>query len=55
MQTSIVPDTTEHTTYLLLDEIGHYGSTWREISAEDANVLQSTKVIGAKPTQGENE
>ena|SRR6516162_7405334 len=37
MQTSIVPDTTENTTYLLLDEIGHYGSTWREISAKDAN------------------
>ena len=46
MQTSIVPDNTEHTTYLLLDETGHYGSTWCEISAEDANeatIVRRTK------------
>ena len=37
MQTSIVPNNTEHITHPLLDEIGHYGGIWREISAEDAN------------------
>ena len=36
MQTSIVPES-GHTTYLLLDEIGRYGSIWRELSADEAN------------------
>jgi len=36
MQTSIVP-TTDHTTYLLLDEIGEYGNLWREMSESETN------------------
>ena len=45
MQTSIVPTKTgsEHTTYLLLDEIGHSGNVWHEISdgeATEAAIVQ---------------
>jgi hypothetical protein len=36
MQTSIVPST-EHTTYLLMDEIGENGNVWREMSEGEAN------------------
>jgi hypothetical protein len=36
VQPSIVP-TTEHTTYLLMDEIGEYGNVWREMSEGEAN------------------
>jgi hypothetical protein len=36
MQASIVPHT-EHTTYLLMDEIGEYGNVWREMSEGEAN------------------
>jgi hypothetical protein len=38
MRTSIVPNTgNEHTTYLLMDEIGEYGNVWREMSEGEAN------------------
>lgn len=44
MQTSIVPNQNiEHTTYLLMDEIGEYGNVWREMSegeATEATVVQ---------------
>jgi hypothetical protein len=36
VQTSIVPST-EHTTYLLMDEVGEYGNVWREMSEVEAN------------------
>jgi hypothetical protein len=35
MQTSIIPGS--DTTYLVLDEIGHFGNVWREISEGEAN------------------
>jgi len=36
MPVSIVPDS-KHTTYLLLDETGHFGNLWREVSEDEAN------------------
>jgi hypothetical protein len=36
VQTSIVPST-EHTTYLLMDEIGEFGNVWREMAEGEAN------------------
>ena len=36
MQTNVVPDT-NHTTYLLMDEIDQYGDVWREMSDGEAN------------------
>ena len=36
--TSIVPNQgPEHTTFLVLDEVGHYGPVWREMSDSEAN------------------
>lgn len=36
METSIVP-ANDHTTYLLMDEIGEYCKVWREMSEGEAN------------------